>query len=465
MVAPAWLSACQSKDPGPEIDYEGVIAIVGAGAAGLYVADILQAKGLRVVVYEASNRLGGRVHSIRQFEGNPLNSDFPTEYGAERVPGTDSLWAKMIQQLQIPAVEFTAQAGDCFFLDNSYFKKTDALNDPDFAAAAAFFNNLKNYSGGNVSVQQALLSAGLNSRVHAILNSWIGNRHGASNDRLSIQALANGLSILTRNANELILSSNPMQDVLGSRFSNVASRIQFNHAVKNIDYTGNKIRIQGEHNTGTSTGNFSEEVDRVIITAPISVLKDGDIAFTPALPAAKSTALAHMGMDATIRVVLEFKLNFWNVDTAFIYGGETAPEYFNAGVGRSQYIKTLSLTLSGSRAEALSPLGNDMVPAILDELDAVFGGKASVNIRRDIDSGEIISVIKDWSKEPYIRGGVSYIKPGGTLEDRTTLGLPVGRKIFFAGEATDATGDAGTINGALLSAERVAAEVIESVLA
>jgi monoamine oxidase len=37
--------------------------------------------------------------------------------------------------------------------------------------------------------------------------------------------------------------------------------------------------------------------------------------------------------------------------------------------------------------------------------------------------------------------------------------------LFFAGEATNDTGEAGTVNGALLSAERAALEVIQTITA
>jgi monoamine oxidase len=271
--------------------------------------------------------------------------------------------------------------------------------------------------------------------------------------------------LLTRNNHEIILGSNPMQDVLSSRFSKITPNIQFGHVVKKVDYSGDKVRIQGEQKTAAATTPFSEEVDRLIVTAPVSVLQDGDIAFTPALPVEKSNALLRLGMDTTLRVVLEFRLNFWNVDTAFIYGGTTVPEYFNAGAGRSQFTKTLSLTICGSKAETLAPLGEDMVPVILDELDTAFNGKATENIRVDSDSKKIVSVIHNWKNDPYIRGGVSYVKPGGTNDDRIALGQAINQKVFFAGEATDGSGDAGTINGALLSAERVAAEVVESIVA
>lgn len=465
LTLPTWLSACKQEDPGPAIKYDGVIAIIGAGAAGLYVADILQTKGLKVVLYEASNRVGGRVHSIRQFEENPLNSDFPTELGAERILGTDSVWAKIVQQSRIPVVEYPAVSTNAYFLNNQFKTQAEAEADSDFVAAQNFYNNLKNYSGSNVSVQQAIQLAGLAPKTYSILNSWIGNKYGTSNDRLSALALAEGLSLINRNTSELTLSSNPMQDVLTSRYSNVVSKVQLKHIVKNINYSGEKITLTGEKTiSDTSSENFSLEADRVIVTVPVSVLKAGDITFSPALPGTKTTALSKMGMDAAIRVVLEFKQNFWGQQTANLYGGTTVPEHLNAGVGRSNFTKTMSLTIQGPSAEALSPLGADMVPVILNELDTIFDGKASLNIRRDVDTNEILSVIHDWSKEPFIKGGVAYVKPGGTNADRVNLGTPVNDILFFAGEATDVNGEFGTINGALLSAERAAQEVIDSIV-
>jgi monoamine oxidase len=171
-----------------------------------------------------------------------------------------------------------------------------------------------------------------------------------------------------------------------------------------------------------------------------------------------------MEMDASFRVLLDFKMNFWGQDSAFLYGGSESPEYLNAGIGRSEENKTLSLTVNGSKAAALSTLGTDAIQLLLDEMDTFFGGKATLNIRRDLND-QIISVIQDWSKEKFIKGGISYLKPEGSNQDRLNLATPVSDKIFFAGEATDARGDSGTINGALLSGERAANEIVNSMKA
>ena len=168
-----------------------------------------------------------------------------------------------------------------------------------------------------------------------------------------------------------------------------------------------------------------------------------------------------MEMDASMRVLLDFKANFWGPASGFLYGGSQSPEYLNAGIGRSELSKTLSITVNGSKASSFSSMGKDVIPLLLAEMDTVFQGKASLNVRRDLDDN-VISVIQDWSKEQYIRGGVSYLKAGGSNQDRINLGASINGKIFFAGEATDGQGESGTINGALLSAERATTELAAS---
>ncbi|MBA4054760.1 MAG: hypothetical protein C0490_08620 [Marivirga sp.] len=250
-----------------------------------------------------------------------------------------------------------------------------------------------------------------------------------------------------------------MQDALLSRFSKVVVDVVTNSVVKEINYSGEKIIVSG---LKSNVEQFSVEVNKVIVTVPVSILKNGSITFTPALPSTKTSALSTMGMDAALRILLDFKANFWGANSGFLYGGTEAPDYFNSGVGRSELSKTMGITIMGAKAAELSLLGKNVIPVLLDELDSIFDGKASLNVRKDFDDN-VIAVIQDWSLEPHIQGGVSYIKPGGNNQDRIDLAAAVENKLFFAGEATDVNGEFGTINGALLSGERAAQEIIDSI--
>ncbi|MEJ1239113.1 NAD(P)/FAD-dependent oxidoreductase [Chryseolinea sp. T2] len=467
LVLPPLLSSCQDEDPAPKIDYEGTVAIVGAGAAGLYAADILKAQGIKVVIFEASDRIGGRVRSLKSTDkatqsliftsSTEIGSDFPNELGASVVLGADSAWGRFVEQLKISTVNVTNSATENYVVNNAFVSGADIASDADFIAAKNFYDNLASQTG-TATVQAAIESAGINSRMHAILNAWIGNKYSTSNDRLSMQQLADSISKRNRGNESLTLMDNPMQDALLSRFSKVATDVHTNHQVKRINYSGATVAIEGVNSvTGES---FSLSYEKVIVTVPISILKSGGIEFVPALPATKVTALSTMEMDPSLRVLLDFKANFWGESSGFLYGASEAPEYFNAGVGRSDMgARTLAVTLSGSKALAYSSMGRNMIPLLIAELDALFAGKATNHIRYD-PSDNMVAVIQDWTTEPFIKGGISYSKPGGTNQHRKDLAASLSKKLFFAGEATDYTGEFGTINGALLSAERAVAEVI-----
>jgi monoamine oxidase len=468
LALPSWLSSCNEEDSQPSPIYDGTVVIVGAGAAGLFAADVLKAQGIKVVIVEASDRVGGRVRTLKSSDSetasllfnsqSELSSDFPNELGATYINGSDSAWGKIVEQMKIATVNLSTSTTENYFLDNAFVDGVTAQSDPDFISAKNFLNNLAS-NGGTGSVQQAITSAGISSRMYAILNSWIGNKYCTTNDRIGMKALSEGMALLQRNHELLTLADNPMQDALLSRYSNVMADVQTNSEVKEIDYNGDKVLVSGQRTGGES---FSIQPDRVIVTVPVSILKSGSIAFTPGLPSAKTSALSKMEMDAAMRVVLDFKANFWGETSGFLYGGVDGPEYFNSGAGRSELYRTLSITVGGAKAAELSALGKGSIPILLDELDSIFSGKATLNVRKD-SNDNTIAIIQDWTLEPFIKGGSAYLKAGGTNQDRVNLATPVNNKLFFAGEATDVNGEYGTINGALLSGERAAKEVLATI--
>lgn len=476
LILPTWLSSCKEDDPAPAIDFKGKVAVIGAGAAGLYAAQYLITKGIKVKVYEASDRIGGRVRSLRRDETESpglvipstlkLNNDFPLELGAERVLGSDSLWAKILEQRNIATTLLNTETNDRYFVNGAVTNHPELAVDPDFLTARDFYLGLNTYTGANISVEQAAQDSGVNSAYNPVLNGWLGGTYGVENSKVSAFALGDAFSLRTRNSNDMVLPESLMNDALASVFPKGVQATQLRTVISSVNYAGEKVVISGQQ----SGQAFSTEVDYVIVTVPVSVLKDGDITFTPALPASKTTALANMGMDNVIRVALNFKKNFWQDDVTdpelrFIFGGTVAAQYFNAGTGRGEIRNVLSATVIGAKADELSAMSSDDVElALINELDAMFDGRAKAELRND-ESEKGVIVIQDWGKEPFIKGGNAYVKPGGSNNDREELAEPVNDKLFFAGEATDVMGEFGTVNGALQSAERAALELIAIITA
>ncbi len=71
----------------------------------------------------------------------------------------------------------------------------------------------------------------------------------------------------------------------------------------------------------------------------------------------------------------------------------------------------------------------------------------------------IIAHVHDSLSDPFSRGAYSYDTVGAALA-RARLAKPIDKTLFFAGEATDTSGQASTVAGALASGQRAAREVL-----
>jgi monoamine oxidase len=64
----------------------------------------------------------------------------------------------------------------------------------------------------------------------------------------------------------------------------------------------------------------------------------------------------------------------------------------------------------------------------------------------------------DWQADPYSGGAYSYVK-AGAVKSPEILGRPLQEILFFAGEATDTSGNNGTVHGAVASAQRAVSAI------
>jgi monoamine oxidase len=67
----------------------------------------------------------------------------------------------------------------------------------------------------------------------------------------------------------------------------------------------------------------------------------------------------------------------------------------------------------------------------------------------------------DWQTDPFSRGAYSYGKVGAN-EAQQILTEPIHDTLYFAGEATDTTGNNGTVHGAIASGHRAAKQILNA---
>jgi monoamine oxidase len=196
-----------------------------------------------------------------------------------------------------------------------------------------------------------------------------------------------------------------------------------------------------------------------IVTLPVGVLRHrGDrdeVTFEPRLPASTSAAIAHLEVGHAIRIGLVFKTPFWErlhggryrSAGFFRTDGQPFPAYWTQFPTRRNYVVAWA---GGPHAIALHDVAPDeRIALALDGFAALFGESRLVKAEFEA------AVTHDWSRDRFARGAYSYVTVGGS-EAREALARPVQNTLFFAGEATSADGQGGTVNGALASGARAA---------
>jgi monoamine oxidase len=196
-----------------------------------------------------------------------------------------------------------------------------------------------------------------------------------------------------------------------------------------------------------------------IVTLPVGVLRhpavENDVTFEPQLPSSTRAAIGRIEMGDVVKVCLSFKTPFWErIDGAryrdagfFFVENEPIPTYWTQLPVRSELIVAWA---GGPRATALRACNeSERIELALRGLSEIFGDAEMV--RREFDT----ALTHDWIGDPYSRGAYSYVVVGG-FDAREALAQPIDTALFFAGEATAAAGEGGTVNGAMASGERAA---------
>ena len=445
LALPGWLlfapfmESCKKKEWLPESDFKGSVAIIGAGAAGIYAAHLLHQRGISVRIFEASDRWGGRIRSLTGF------SDFPIELGAEEIHGSNSVFYSLVAASGAAFAD--DDLSDYAELDGALQSSGTFESDPDVIQMRGLIDTLDEYAGADISAQAYANVNELPERVQHFFNAELANERGTSLDRIGMAGLQEEATLWASGEDNFMLKSQSVLSIFETTFAEILPKISLNTPITEINWGVSNVVLTAENGD-------TFQADRVIITSSIKVLQDDLIGFTPSLPATTIQGINRIGMDRGMKVILKFSSRFWPDDTGSIFTSGFVPEYWATGAGgRSAENNVLTGLICGAKAEALHLLDIDLVPTLLQELDALYDGQATALY--------IDNHIMDWGNEQWVRGAYSYPRPG-TGNARALLAEPVGNKLFFAGEATHQGGHHASVHGAMETGLRAAMEVLQS---
>jgi monoamine oxidase len=225
----------------------------------------------------------------------------------------------------------------------------------------------------------------------------------------------------------------------------IAPKISFNTIAESIDYTGDQIIVN------TNNGSFT--ADKVIVSVPLQLLKNGTILFTPSLPQSKIEAINETIIWEGFKAFFEFNNNFYgDSEYAFPIIPETNGQklFYNAALGQNTSKHILGLFAVGVPAQDyISRTGDDLKNFILNEMDSIYANQAT--------PAYIQHLTQNWNNEPFIKGG--YVSDFADWMQVRELGRTVKNKLFFAGgEYTDGE-DWVSVHTAAQSAKRAIQEI------
>lgn len=256
------------------------VAVIGAGISGLAAAQRLAKHGLQVTVFEARERLGGRL-----WTSNALGPRL--DLGASWIHGTEDN----------PLVPLARRQGMA-----------------------------------SVATDDAWIARGEDGRelTEEALPNWLEEvglvQHNAGADLSQIDlSLSQQQADNDYGGEEVIFPEGyaPILDALKGEYA-----IQLKTAVTRLETSEKQAVVV------TSQGKVV--FDAVLLTVPLGVLKAGSIEFAPPLPDWKTQAIQRLGMGTLDKVYLQYDSAFWDRDVTWIVTPEN-------GLPRGQFNGWLNL--------------------------------------------------------------------------------------------------------------------------
>ena len=439
------------------------VAVVGAGVAGLAAARELADAGLRVLVLEARDRVGGRIYTRRD-ERLPL----PIELGAEFLHGEAAETMRVVRAAGLLAVDiegerWRAERGRLFPLGDFWerlsavLERLDASRTPD----RTLDDFLAQRPGGRSL-----------ARARRLAREFVEGFHAADAARVSERAIADG--------------GNPGEDEEEQRMGRLLDgydrvpewlaaplddRVRLGMEVRSAAWREGAVRLECASPGGRALPPVSARA--AVVTLPLGVLQArpgarGSVAFAPELPPAHRDALGQLAMGAVVRVSMLFDRPFWEAEgigklpegrslrrMAFLQGSSgDVGVWWTASPSR---VPLLVGWVGGPRAAALARAPRQ---ELVERATRSLAGQLGIRPQR-VARWLVASWTHDWESDPHARGAYSYALVGGSDAWRR-LARPVAQTLFFAGEATAPDGRNGTVDGAIASGERAARQVLRA---
>jgi monoamine oxidase len=429
------------------------VLIIGAGAAGLMAAKLLAEKGKKVIVLEARDRTGGRIHT--------LNNEYAfshAELGAEFIHGNLPVTLNLLKEANIA---YPSANAEMWRYENGKFDRSEQFIDcwDEFIER---LNQLKE----DISISD-FLDREFNGEEYGGLRDTVWKF--VSGYDTADPLTASSFSLRREWQGEDEQAQHRIQGGYGSLINYLTDRIRSNNGVIHLNAIVKQIEWTGGHVQATTAAGDIYEATRVIIALPAGVLQahhedKGAITFQPEIPD-RLEAINKLGFGSVIKILLQFDELFWEDDKVeklagkslrtmgYLFSDEEIPTWW------TQYPKHIPLLtgwIGGPDAEVLK---NNSDVKVLEKALISVGNifdRSPDTLKQKLLAWKVVN----WTADPFTRGSYGYDMVG-SAKARELLNHPVENTLFFAGDAFYEGAEMGTVEAALASGKRVAELILE----
>lgn len=458
------------------------VAVVGAGIAGIACATELQRRGVQATLYEASDRVGGRIFSaggafasVGDFAGQVI------ERGGELIDTTHITMKGYARELGLTLQDISRDPGEVFYVFGGVRYAESAVVDEYRAFVSVMQDDLRTiaeptaeaFTPDDERLDRMSLAEYFDARrpgalIRKVLETAYTIEYGVEPGAQSALAFLQFIHADRRSRFKPfgIFSDERFHVVEGNQSipTRLAARLSraptLGHRLVRVrKLSSGRVELTLQHGSRTVTTSH----EAVVLALPAPVLRGVALDASLALPAWKLRAINELRYGANTKMMLSFQGRPWadlGGNGASYSDRESLQATWETAPGSATAQRAvLTNYAGGDLAARIDPRrSNAEVSAFLTDLDAVFPG-ASARVRRTA-TGAPIAHIESWLRNPLALGGYTANHPGYFTTIAGNEARPVGN-LFFAGEHTDSFYDwQGFMEGGANSGLRAAGEVL-----